>query len=260
MLGCARISRKVGVLMSDIEKLQGKNALVTGGSRGIGRRVALALAQQGVNLALNYNKSQIEAISILSELKAHGVRCMAVQADVSKSSEVDRMFAIVKRELGSVQILINNAGISRPQPLDEITEKDWDEIIDINLKSAFLVTQAAVPEMRSRQWGRIIIMSSVAAQLGGVIGPHYAASKAGLIGLTHSYAALLAKEGITVNAIAPALIATEMVTQNKKARADLIPIGRFGTTEEVADVVIMLTKNGYMTGQTINVNGGWYMS
>jgi 3-oxoacyl-[acyl-carrier protein] reductase len=159
-----------------------------------------------------------------------------------------------------VQLLINNAGISRPQPLDEIKETDWDEILEINLKSAFLVTQAALTEMRSRHWGRIIFISSVAAQLGGVIGPHYAASKAGLIGLTHSYAALLAKEGITVNAIAPALIGTEMVMQNRKARPDLIPIGRFGTTEEVSDVVLMLAKNGYITGQTINVNGGWYMS
>jgi len=246
--------------MSDVEKLQGKNALVTGGSRGIGHQVAIALAQQGVNIALNYNKSKIAANSILSELKRYGVRCMAVHADVSKSAEVDRLVDTVKSELGSVQILINNAGISRPQPLDEITEKDWDEIIEINLKSAFLVTQAVLPGMRSSHWGRIIIMSSVAAQLGGVVGPHYAASKAGLLGLTHSYAALLSKEGITVNAIAPALIATEMVTQNKKARSDLIPVGRFGTTEEVADVAVMLARNGYITGQTINVNGGWYMS
>jgi 3-oxoacyl-[acyl-carrier protein] reductase len=246
--------------MSENEKLLGKNALVTGGSRGIGRQVALALAQQGVNIALNYNRSESEANRILSEMKAYNVRCIAVHADVSKSSEVDRMMDTIINELGKVQLLINNAGISRPQPLDEIKETDWDEILEINLKSAFLVTQAALTEMRSRHWGRIISISSVAAQLGGVIGPHYAASKAGLIGLTHSYAALLAKEGITVNAIAPALIGTEMVMQNRKARPDLIPIGRFGTTEEVADVVLMLAKNGYITGQTINVNGGWYMS
>jgi 3-oxoacyl-[acyl-carrier protein] reductase len=114
--------------------------------------------------------------------------------------------------------------------------------------------------MRKRAWGRIINLSSVAAQTGGVIGPHYAASKAGALGLTHSYAALLAKEGITVNAIAPALIATEMVTSNPRAKPDLIPVGRFGTVEEVAEVVVMLASNGYITGQTINVNGGWYMS
>jgi 3-oxoacyl-[acyl-carrier protein] reductase len=246
--------------MSGIEELKGKNALVTGGSRGIGREVALALAKEGVNVALNYFRSESQANSIVSEIKAYGVRCKAIRADVSKGSEVERMIGIVQNEIGSIQILVNNAGISKPQNLNEISEKDWDELMETNLKSAFLVTQAVLPEMRANHWGRIIIMSSVAAQLGGVIGPHYAASKAGLIGLTHSYAALLAKEGITANAIAPALIATEMITSNKNARADLIPVGRFGTTDEVADVVLMLAKNGYITGQTINVNGGWYMS
>jgi 3-oxoacyl-[acyl-carrier protein] reductase len=133
-------------------------------------------------------------------------------------------------------------------------------ILTVNLKSMFLVTQAVLPGMRQRKWGRIINLSSVAAQTGGVIGPHYAASKAGALGLTHAYAALLAKEGITANAIAPALIKTEMITSNPKARPDLIPAGRFGTVEEVADVVVMLACNGYITGQTISVNGGWYMS
>lgn len=246
--------------MNDNDELKGKSALVTGGSRGIGRQVALALAQQGINVALNFNRSESEAKSIQLEIENCGVRCVVVHADVSKGPEVERMIATIEKELGTVQILINNAGISKQQPLDEILENDWDEIIDVNLKSAFLVSQAVLPQMRSSHWGRIIMMSSVAAQTGGVIGPHYAASKAGMIGLTHSYAALLAKEGITVNAVAPALIATEMMAQNKKARPDLIPIGRFGTIEEVADVVLMLTKNGYMTGQTINVNGGWYMS
>ena len=134
----------------------------------------------------------------------------------------------MEKGLGSIDILVNNAGISRPQPLSEITEQDWDEILTVNLKSMFLVTQAVLTGMRQRKWGRIINLSSVAAQLGGVIGPHYAASKAGVIGLTHSYAALLAKEGITANAIAPALIETEMITSNPKARPDLVPLGRFG--------------------------------
>ena len=114
--------------------------------------------------------------------------------------------------------------------------------------------------MRKRRWGRIVNLSSVAAQTGGIIGPHYAASKAGCLGLTHSYAALLAKEGITVNAIAPALIETQMITSNPKARPEITPVGRFGTVEEVADVAVMLACNAYITGQTINVNGGWYMS
>ena len=123
----------------------------------------------------------------------------------------------------------------------------------------FLVTQAMLPKMRAAQWGRIINLSSVAAQTGGVVGPHYAASKAGILGLTHSYAHLLAKEGITVNAIAPALIETEMVTNNPNARPDLIPVGRFGTVEETAGVAVTLAQNGYITGQTINVTG-WYMT
>ena len=240
--------------------LAGKVALVTGGSRGIGRQIALALARQGADIAVNYHKSENEAKKVLSEVEGYGSRCISIGADVSKSSDVARMTNIIKNRLGVVQILINNAGIARPQPLQEISEKDWDEIIDTNLKSAFLVTQAVLPEMREKGWGRIVNMSSVAAQLGGVVGPHYAASKAGLIGLTHSYASLLSKQGITINTIAPALIATDMVTRNPNARPDLIPVGRFGTVEEVADVVVMLARNGYITGQTININGGWYMS
>ena len=141
-----------------------------------------------------------------------------------------------------------------------ITEADWDDIHDVNLKSAFLVTQAVLPAMRAARWGRIVNMSSVAAQTGGVVGPHYASSKAGLIGLSHSYASLLAKEGITVNAVAPALIETDMVTANPRCTPELIPAGRFGNVDEVASVVVMLATNGFITGQTINVNGGWYPS
>jgi 3-oxoacyl-[acyl-carrier protein] reductase len=183
-----------------------------------------------------------------------------VRADVSRGEAVQEMMRAIRAALGPVQILVNNAGVSRPQAVQDISETDWDDMIRTNLTSAFLVTQAALPDMRAARWGRIVNISSVAAQLGGVVGPHYAASKAGLIGLTHSYALLLSKEGITVNAVAPALIATEMVRRNPNARADLIPVGRFGTVEEVAEAVLMLVGNGYITGQTLNVNGGWYMS
>jgi 3-oxoacyl-[acyl-carrier protein] reductase len=241
-------------------RLAGKVALVTGASRGIGRAVALALAEQGVDVALNYRENQTEAETVIAEMNKHGHRCIAVKADVSKNENVLRIREQVKRELGVVQILVNNAGISRPQDIKAISEEDWDELIDVNLKSAFLVSQAFLPDMRELHWGRIVNMSSVAAQLGGVVGPHYAASKAGLIGLTHSYAHLMSKEGITVNAIAPALIGTEMVTKNPHAHAQIIPVGRFGTAEEVAGVVLMLVNNGYITGQTIGVNGGWYMT
>lgn len=240
--------------------LTGETALVTGGSRGIGRAVALALARAGADVAVNYRSRRSEAEEACAQIAALGRRSLAVGADVSQTGEVSALIAAVRRNLGPVSILVNNAAITRPQPLQEITEKDWDEVLAVNLKSQFLVTQAVLPEMRSRKQGRIINLSSVAAQTGGVVGPHYAASKAGILGLTHSYAALLAKEGITVNAIAPALVYTEMIANNPKAQPSLIPVGRFGTIEEVASVAVMLAGNGYITGQTINVNGGWYMS
>jgi 3-oxoacyl-[acyl-carrier protein] reductase len=242
------------------DELKGRIALVTGASRGIGRASALALAKVGADVAVNFQHNKTKAQEVCSQIRAMGCRALLVQADVSLAKEVVRLVEEVERGLGGVGILVNNAGISRPQDLTEITEQDWDEVLAVNLKSMFLLTQAVRCGMRKRAWGRIINLSSVAAQTGGVIGPHYAASKAGAIGLTHSYAALLAKEGITVNAIAPALIETEMITSNPKARPDLIPAGRFGTVEEVAEVVVMLASNGYITGQTINVNGGWYMA
>jgi 3-oxoacyl-[acyl-carrier protein] reductase len=242
-----------------MKELPDKVALVTGGSRGIGAAVCLALAKAGAHVAINYRTRRDEAERVCREILASGRRAIAVQADVSRSAAVQDMTSKVERELGAVSILVNNAGIARPQRVEDITEADWDELIRVNLKSAFLVTQAVLPKMRSAHWGRIINISSVAAQAGGVVGPHYAASKAGMMGLTHSYAHLLAKEGITVNAIAPALIETEMVASNPNAKPDLIPVGRFGKVDEVADAVVMLAANGYVTGQTINVNGGWYM-
>ena len=243
-----------------LDNLTGKVALVTGGSRGIGRATALALAAAGVHVAVNYRAREKEARETCAEIEKGGRRAVAVRADVSVSAEVGRLVARVEDQLGPVAILVNNAGVTRPQPIAEITESDWDEMIAINLKSVFLVTQAVLPQMRAAGWGRIVNLSSVAAQLGGVVGPHYAASKAGILGLTHSYAHLLAGEGITVNAVAPALIETEMVTSNPNARPELIPVGRLGSVDEAADVVVMLARNGYITGQTINVNGGWYMS
>jgi 3-oxoacyl-[acyl-carrier protein] reductase len=240
--------------------LRGKTALVTGGSRGIGKQAALGLAERGADIAVNYLTHKENARMVCAAIEERGSKCLCIGADVSKSVDVERMVKEVRRKLGEIQILVNNAGIARPQRIEDISEKDWDEIVDTNLKSAFLVTQAVLPDMRRTSWGRIINMSSVAAQLGGVVGPHYAASKAGMMGLTHSYAFLLAKEGITVNTIAPALIATEMVTNNPNASPDLIPVGRFGTVAEVSDIVVSLVGNGYITGQTININGGWYMT
>jgi 3-oxoacyl-[acyl-carrier protein] reductase len=204
-----------------LDELTGKVALVTGVSRGIGKAIAVALASAGADVAVNYREREKEANQTGAEIEKSGQRTVAVAADVSVAADVARLMATVESELGPVAILVNNAGVTRPQPLQEITEQDWDEILAINLKSMFLVTQAVLPKMRAARWGRIINLSSVAAQTGGVVGPHYAASKAGVVGLTHSYAHLLAKEGITVNAIAPALVETEMVTSNPKARPDL---------------------------------------
>ncbi|MGO9572138.1 MAG: SDR family NAD(P)-dependent oxidoreductase [Desulfomonilaceae bacterium] len=240
--------------------LTGKVALVTGADRGIGRAIALALAENGVSVAVNFRSRQAEADEVRSQIVSLGQRSVVVGADVSLAAEVSSMVETVQRELGPIGILVNNAGIARPEPVEQITEQSWDEVLAVNLESQFLLIQAVLPVMRTNRWGRIINLSSVAAQVGGVVGPHYAASKAGILGLTHYFAALLTKEGITVNAIAPALINTEMVTSNPKARPELIPIGRFGTPEEVAEVAMMLARNGYITGQTINVDGGLYMS
>jgi 3-oxoacyl-[acyl-carrier protein] reductase len=243
-----------------MENIAGKIALVTGASRGLGRAIAIGLAAAGCDVAVNYRERESEAAEVVAECKQHGRRSVALRADVSEERDVDELLKRTEQELGAIDVLVNNAGIARVQRLDAISIQDFDDLIRVNLRSVFLVTQAVLPAMRSKRFGRIINLSSVAAQVGGVIGPHYAASKAGMIGLTHSYAHLLVKEGITVNAIAPALIRTDMVTGNMNAKRDVIPVGRFGEPDEVADVAVMLARNGYITGQTINVNGGWYMS
>jgi 3-oxoacyl-[acyl-carrier protein] reductase len=241
-------------------ELKNRVALVTGGSRGIGAGIAVALATAGADVAVNYRKRSDAAHAICAQINVLGRRAMAVKADVSVATEVKRMVAEVEANLGPVDILINNAGIAQPRKLEEITEAEWDEALTVNLKSVFLVTQAVIGGMRKRGWGRIINISSVAAQTGGAVGPHYAASKAGMIGLTHSCALNYVRDGITVNAIAPALIETEMVTSNMNAKPSLIPMGHFGSVDDVASVAVMLAMNDYMTGQTISVNGGWYMT
>jgi 3-oxoacyl-[acyl-carrier protein] reductase len=243
-----------------MSELLGRVALVTGASRGIGRSVAVALARAGCDVVVNYRERAAEAAATVLQVESVGRRAHLVCADVSDAAQVAQMARQVADVFGPIDVLINNAGQARPIALDALTVADFDEALAVNLRSAFLVTQALLPSMRLRNWGRLIFVSSVAAQVGGVVGPHYAASKAGLAGLAHAYAALLAREGITANVIAPALIDTEMVRNNPKARADLIPLGRFGTPEEVAEVVVSIASNGYVTGQTINVNGGWYMS
>jgi 3-oxoacyl-[acyl-carrier protein] reductase len=240
--------------------LKGRVALITGGSRGIGSSIALSMAAAGADVVVNFLTHAVEARAVESKILQLGRRCVAIQANVSVAAEVERLAAEAQESMGTIDILVNNAGIARQQPLEQVIEADWDELIDVNLKSCFLVTQAFVPAMRMRKWGRIINISSVAAQIGGVVGAHYAASKAGMLGLTHYYARYLAADGITVNAIAPALIETDMTRSNVKASTANIPMGRFGSVEEVSDIALLLATNGYITGQTINANGGWVMS
>jgi len=243
-----------------VDDLGGRVALVTGASRGIGRAVAIALARAGAKVAVNYRREQAKAEEVAGAIRAGGGTALVVRADVANAQDVARMVDAARAGLGTIGILVNNAGIARPQPVEQITEQDWDDIVDTNLKSCFLVTQAVLRGMRAQRWGRILNVSSVAAHVGGVVGAHYAASKAGMLGLTHYVANTFVKEGITANAISPALIESDMVTSNPNAKPDRIPVGRFGKPEEVADVVVMLARNGYITGQTIQVNGGWYMT
>ncbi len=191
--------------------LRGRTALVTGGSRGIGAAICRALANAGANVAINYRERADEAEKLATELQANGARAAPFQADVSDGDAVAKLIDTVNSELGSIDILVNNAGIAITRGVDDLTEADFDRTMLVNLKSAFLCTQAVLPSMRVRKWGRIVNISSGASRGAGSIGPHYNASKAGMEGLTRGYAARLVKEGITVNAVAPSLIETDMM-------------------------------------------------
>ena len=236
--------------------LIGRTALVTGASRGIGRAIALALAESGASVAVNYRERAWDALAVVADIQAAGGRAVAVGADVSDSAAVTAMVERVTAELGPVDVLVNNAGVAIIRGIDDLTEADFDTTIAVNLKSAFLCTKAVLPHMRAQAWGRIVNISSGAARGAGGVGLHYNASKAGMEGLTRGYAARLVKEGITVNAVAPSLIETDMVRSGVASSAARIPMGRFGTSEEVAQAVLMAMGNGYMTGQTIQLNGG----
>jgi 3-oxoacyl-[acyl-carrier protein] reductase len=231
-------------------------ALVTGGSRGIGAAVALALAGAGADVAINYRERRVEAEEVAAAVRAKGRRAIAIGGDVSDGHAVAGVVGMVTAELGPLDILVNNAGIALVRGLDDLTEADFDQTIAVNLKSAFLCIQAVLPHMRAQKWGRIINISSGAARGAGGVGVHYNASKAGMEGLTRGYAARLVKHGITVNAVAPSLIETDMVRSGVASSPARIPLGRFGTADEVAQVVLMLVGNEYMTGQTVALSGG----
>jgi 3-oxoacyl-[acyl-carrier protein] reductase len=242
--------------------LTGRVALVTGGSRGIGRAIALALANAGAAVAVNYHEREGLAVELVESIRAGGRRAIAVGADVSSRPAVEAMVRQVEAELGSIGVLINNAGVAAVRGLDDLTEEDFDRTIAINLKSAFLCTSAVLPGMRASRWGRIVNISSVAARGGGAIGVHYNASKAGLEGLTRGYASRLAAEGVTVNAVAPGLIDTSMARDTIAERGEAykreIPLQRYGHPSEVATVIRFLcsTDASYVTGQTITIDGG----
>ena len=238
--------------MTDLSK---RVALVTGGSRGIGRAVAISLAEAGAGVAVNFLEQSAAADSVVKAIRDKGGKAIAVRADVSQAAEVARMMAEVERALGPVDVLVNNAGVGLVRTVDDLTEADFDVTIAVNLKSVFLCTQAVIPGMRQRQWGRIVNISSGAARGAGGVGPHYNASKAGMEGMTRGYAARLVKDGITVNAVAPSLIETDMVTAVASSAAR-IPLGRFGKPEECVKIVMMLLDNEYMTGQTVALSGG----
>jgi 3-oxoacyl-[acyl-carrier protein] reductase len=235
--------------------LSGRTALVTGASRGIGAAIALALAEAGAAVAVNYRERADAANAIVAQIEGIGGRAVAAAADVSQAAAVAAMADRVRSALGPIDILVNNAGVAIVRGIDDLTESDFDTTIAVNLKSAFLCTRAVVPGMRAKKWGRIVNITSGAARGAGAIGVHYNASKAGVEGLTRGYAARLVKEGITVNAVAPSLIETDMMA-GRPELAQRIPLGRLGHPGEVAQAVLMVLGNDYMTGQTIVLNGG----
>jgi 3-oxoacyl-[acyl-carrier protein] reductase len=242
--------------------LKNRVALVTGGSRGIGKAIALALAEAGAAVAVNYRARAAEAEAVAAAIRQSGGRAEAFGADVAVGSAVQGMVRDVEQRLGAIDILVNNAGMAAVRGLDDITEEDFDHAMAVNLKSAFLCTQAVLPGMRARRFGRIVNMSSIGARVGSSgVSIAYAASKAGLEGLTRGYAVRLAPEGVTVNAVAPGLVDTEMGKPLIEAGvAARIPVGRVGTGDDIAQAVMLLVGNGYVTGQTIAVNGGTLFS
>jgi 3-oxoacyl-[acyl-carrier protein] reductase len=239
--------------------LNGKVALVTGGSRGIGRAIAVALAQAGADVSLSYHTRADEASEVARSIEALGRRALSLRADMASDGDVQSLITETVQRLGPIDLLVCNAGIGQPRALDALTPALWDQTFAVNLRAPFLLSQAVLPSMRARRFGRLLYLSSTAAQTGGIVGPHYAASKAGLIGLMHGYASQLAREGITANVICPALVETEMLRDHPRTpRPESLPMGRFGRPEEVADMVVLLASNGYITGQTVQVNGGLY--
>lgn len=245
--------------MTEIESLSGRVALVTGASGGIGGAIAERLAAAGAAVALGYSGGGAAARALGERIEAAGGRAVALGADLRRADAAGELVDAAVAELGPLDILVANAGLGRVQNLEDVSIHDFDETLAVNLRAPFLLAQRAAPEMARKKFGRILFMSSVAAFTGGIIGPHYAASKAGLHGLTHFLAARLAASGVTVNALAPALITeTGMLPGEPEELRERIPVGRLGRPFEVADLALAVLTNGYVTSQVIPVDGGMY--
>ena len=242
--------------------LDGKKALVTGASRGIGKAIAIRLATEGVSVGDNYNASEQEAAKVVDEIQSLGGNAIILKGSVADSLEVQSLIQAAEDKLGGLDILVNNAGITKDNLIMRLPEEDWDQVIDTNLKGAFLCTKAALRSMVRQRSGRIINMSSVVAITGNAGQSNYTAAKAGLIGFTKTVAKEVASRGITVNAIAPGFIETQMVdaisSQLQQKILERIPLGYFGTPEDVAGVVAFLASEDarYVTGQVIGIDGG----
>ena len=246
-------------MMTDSD-LSGRVALVTGGSRGIGAATALRLAEAGADVAVGCGQHREAAEEIAGEITGLGRRAVVVSGDMADPDVPRRIVAETAERLAPVDILVANAGTGVRAYLDDVDVAAWDRVMAVNLRAPFLLAQAVVPHMREQRYGRIVLLSSVAAFLGGILSPQYTASKAGLIGLAHSLAATLAPHGITVNAIAPGLIMTDMLAGDPRLETleRSVPVGRLGQPAEVADVIVAVARNAYLTGQTVSVDGGRY--